>query len=429
MGYAGDCAALWERSADQRSKDTAGTVALLEAAAAGAAQGAPHAELVGSLAVAGSYAEPSFEWVGPAVQRSAEQWIAAIAAQLGMDGGCRPTLDATVFQELCAARVRPYFAPPQQEQRPQFVLAGESGRGRSLAPRRWREWPQSTAAFVWAFGRLADGEIKDAIPSILPVVLALVDDYDDRAKLRGLRLARALAERGDREFLRKSGVAGVVDSSVSRCLAYRADANELAAPLLEAAFQAALATGDVLYPSRGDPRYTEHWWRLADQLATNDVYIADNVAAATVLGAQVAPLADRLGPAIARHLRPLVGVVIHPLRSPASLAAPVCRLHAVMVRQMPALAAACPARVRAYVGDLVAALAVSWNSVAGKRAEPLCADAAVLRPLILDALRCLRALHPDAVRAAVDRLSAARPAVFAEWSAADAAAGQGDGTH
>ncbi|KAJ2715563.1 hypothetical protein H4R19_001145 [Coemansia spiralis] len=417
MRYAENCVELWERSAERRKEDAAGTVKLLEAAAAGAARGVPHQELVESLAVAGSYAEPTSDWASPDVQRGAEQWIAAIAAQLGVNGGCQPMLDAAMFRDLCAAHVRPYFA--QQHQHQQFVLAGESGRPQPLVAQRWREYPQSIAAFAWAFGRLADNEIKEAIPSILPVVLALVDDYDSRAKLSGMRLARALAARGDCEFLRKSGIAGVMDSSIGRCLAYRGDAEELAAPLLEAAFQAALATGDVLYPSSADPRYTEQWWRVVDRLITNDMYIAENVAAATVLGAQVAPLADRLGVAIARYLRPLVGVVTRPLHSPAYLAAPVCQLHAVMVRQVVALADACPPRARAYVGDFVAALAASWNSTTSTQAEALCNEIGVLRALITDAIRRLRALDPDAVQSAVDQLSSARPGVFAGWSEPD----------
>ncbi|KAJ2779251.1 hypothetical protein H4R18_004126 [Coemansia javaensis] len=424
MGYEECCCALWERTASQRAGDAAGTARMLERALAELPECAPlsRAQLVESLAVAASYAEADPDQPPAAqVQQGADRWLAAIAEQLGIVGSGGPVLGAALFRELCAARVQPYFARASggSQQQQQFALAGDARPATLIdAPPKWKQWPQSVAAFVWAFRHLADSEIQDAVPWILPVVVALADDYECGAKLRGLRLAQQLLARADGEFLRRSGVGAVIDSSARGCLTYRSDAGDRAPALLAAAFQTAIAAGDVVRPSAADPQRTAQWWTLVDRLITNDVYIAENVAATAALCAQIEPLCRRLGPAIARYLRALVGVVVHPLRSQAHLAPAVCAMHQVLVQQIQALAAACPERVRAYACELVAAMAVSWDSTASPRAAALQDQIARLRSLTLDAVRQIAALDPAAVAAAVQRLDSGRPGVFGEWAAA-----------
>ncbi|KAJ1729473.1 hypothetical protein LPJ61_003504, partial [Coemansia biformis] len=293
MGYEEDCDVLWERSTQQRSKDAIGTVELLSAAEAAvvAAREAPlpRAQLIALLAVAASYAAHDFDWVLPKVQQRGDSWITTIAKQLGIGTNSEPVIDAAIFREMCTARVQPYFARPAAPKQA-FTLAGETRLPDTIAARQWMEYPQCIAAFVWAFQHLADSDIGESISSILPVIITLVDDYDCQAQLWGLRLAQSLVVRGDSVFLRKSGICKVISDSAAKCLTYRSDANEFASTLMEAAFRTAIAACDVLYPSSADPRYTSQLWKLVSQVITNDVYIADNVVAATVLCAQVTPL-------------------------------------------------------------------------------------------------------------------------------------------
>ncbi|KAJ2083864.1 hypothetical protein H4R24_000516 [Coemansia sp. RSA 988] len=420
MDYEDCCTRLWRRNPKAQSSDTDVAIELLDRLESMLSTSAiPSREkLLDLLAVTCSLTIPGFDWAPPHLQQCADRCVNTLITQLGYNID-NFVLEASDFSTICVQYVKPYFgkAPP----RPQYTLMGSDRRDRAteFGSQQWKEYPQAIAVFIWMLQHLDRNQIEGAVPSILPVVTTLLDDYECWARLRGLDLAELLLRRANDKFLRGSGIAALIDSSLGNSLVYQADAGDLGPRLLEAAFHVAILASSVLYTDISDLRYTRQWWSLTDRLISNSIYVSDNVAANIVLCSQVTPLCKKLGPAIARHLRALIGVLTQHLHSPGTLSPEVCRLHLVLVDQFLALADACPLRISVYTSEIIAALAVSWNSYYEAGSSSPNADMREnikqLQSRTIDAIKTLSAIDPAIVRAVIQRLAEARPGVFSEW--------------
>ncbi|KAJ2544901.1 hypothetical protein EV175_005850, partial [Coemansia sp. RSA 1933] len=353
-----------------------------------------------SLAVASSFSDPGFSWTTEAIRIQANEWITAIAARLDIDLATS-SIDRNTFRTIYMSFVRPYFvttsqhstASGYQQVAPQntYVLMDggaadrSSGKNGQSDDARWRKNPQCIATFSWALSNLRNDAIADAISSILPVVLALVEDYECQAKLWGLRIATTLLRRKEWiEFMRKSGIVSVIDKSVRACLMYRSDTKEIAADLLASAFEAAVESARILYDDPQKSTYAQGWWLLVDKVVSNEMYVSDNIAASRVLCAQIGVLCGPLGCAVTRYLRPLVGILTQGLRSPVYLSQDICDLHLNIVRQLLVLIDACPQRIHVYGPEIVAALAYSWATSKHKTATGVLLDVDELQQGIVD---------------------------------------------
>ncbi|KAJ2476170.1 hypothetical protein IWW47_006376, partial [Coemansia sp. RSA 2052] len=278
---------------------------------------------------------------------------------------------------------------------------------------RWKKQPQCVATFTWALHRTRGEDIVGSIAYILPVILALVEDYDCQAKIWGLCAAQLLLDRSDAEFLRKSGIASVVEKSTRECLTFRSEPG-LGAELLRLGFETAIRLAQIMYVQRDDAKYTAQWWALTERVIANNMYISDNIAANSALCTQIAPLCLALGPAIARYLRPLVGILTRSLQSPIYLSPLICQLHVVAMEQLVALVSACSQRASVYCTEIVGALAYSWSGTRHKKSSEL-GNVDKARELAINVLRRLIKIAPGDVDAAVARLYSARPETFSAW--------------
>ncbi|KAJ2617364.1 hypothetical protein H4S08_000332 [Coemansia sp. RSA 1365] len=419
MDYKDCCSQLWKRNPQAHSSDTDTAIELLDRLEPTllTSEMPSHKTLLDLLAVASSLTVPGFDWAPLRLRQCADRCIAVLVTRMGYSAD-NYVLGISDFLEICAQYVRPYFG--KASSRPQYTLMGSDRRDRAteFGSQQWKEYPQAISAFTWSLQHLDNSQIENAVPSILPVITTLLDDYECWARLRGLDLAEMLLRRASDTFLRGSGIAALIDSSLGNSLVYQADAGDLGPKLLEAAFRVAILASSVLYTDISDPRYTRQWWGLTDRLITNSIYVSDNVAANIALCSQVAPLCQKLGPAIARHLRALIGVLTQHLHSPAMLSPKVCNLHIVLVGQFLALSDACPLRIAAYTSEIIGALAVSWNSssnINNFSATDMHEKIEQLRSRIINAVKALLAIDPASVRAAVQHLAEARPAAFSEW--------------
>ncbi|KAJ2006809.1 hypothetical protein GGI04_000923 [Coemansia thaxteri] len=381
------------------------------------AEGISREQWIESLAVAASFAVSGFEWAGPETLKQAERWTKVISEHLGMDA-YNGTLAPDVFRAMCTSHVKPYFgsrAGDRPSSQPQFTLLAGGKKTTLSDTDRWRKQPQCIATFTWALDHVEDKGIKELTSYILPVILALVEDYDCQAKIWGLRVAQVLLDRGGSEFLRKSGIAGLVDKSTRGCLVYRSESG--GAELLRLGFGTAIKVARIMYPLKDDSRYAQQWWMLAERVVANNVYVSENIAANSVLCEQCTPLCQALGPAIARYLRPLVGILAQCLHSPVYLSSSIAQLHLAAIGQFDALILACPQRASTYTADIVAALAYSWSSTLHEQCSGV-VNVGLIQELTLSVLGRLNHESPDIVGIAITRLHDARPAVFAQWKQA-----------
>ncbi|KAJ2900821.1 hypothetical protein IWW38_000196 [Coemansia aciculifera] len=374
---------------------------------------------IDSLAVAASFAAPGFEWADFETRALADKWIKEILSHLDI-GESDAKLPVDIFQTMCAKRVKPYFGSRSGGGRTSqqlYVLMNSDNIGSKSSfsdSDRWRKHPQCVATFTWALRRLRTEDIVESISSILPVVLALVEDYDCQAKLWGLRAAKLLLDNSDDQFLRKSGIAGVMEKSTRECLTFRSEPG-LGAELLQLGFETAIRLAQIMYVQRDDAKYTAHWWALTERVIANNMYISDNIAANSVLCAQIAPLCAALGPTIARYLRPLVGILTRSLHSPIYLSPLICQLHMAAMEQLLALIAACPQRASKYCLEIVGALAYSWSGTRHEKSSEL-KDVDNARELAQSVLKQLVKISPkDVIDTAVARLYEARPETFSAW--------------
>ncbi|KAJ1720040.1 hypothetical protein LPJ53_005273, partial [Coemansia erecta] len=158
-----------------------------------------------------------------------------------------------------------------------------------------------------------------------------------------------------------------------------------------------------------DPRYAEHWWKLAEKLVSNSLYVSDNVAALTVLCGNVSAICEALGPATARYMRPFVGRLTKGLHSPANMNPKLCQLHQVSLEQIKAIVKACPQRIHVYAAEIIAALAYSWTTAKGASSD----NVDQLKVSITDLIKTLHQICPDETKRAVSQL--VESGTVADW--------------
>ncbi|KAJ2641396.1 hypothetical protein GGF44_002140 [Coemansia sp. RSA 1694] len=425
MEYEAYYTSLWDQvlrssEAEQSYEDVRAKLAQLSAAIGSSenAKMVSREQWTDSLAVAASFAAPGFVWASSETVELADRWIAVILPHLDI-GVSDARLTPEIFRAMCAKRVKPYFGSRSggglTSQQSYVLMNGGNAGSKSLFSDsdRWKKQPQCVATFTWALHRTRGEDIVGSIAYILPVILALVEDYDCQAKIWGLCAAQLLLDRSDAEFLRKSGIASVVEKSTRECLTFRSEPG-LGAELLRLGFETAIRLAQIMYVQRDDAKYTAQWWALTERVIANNMYISDNIAANSALCAQIAPLCLALGPAIARYLRPLVGILTRSLQSPIYLSPLICQLHVVAMEQLVALVSACSQRVSVYCTEIVGALAYSWSGTRHKKSSEL-GNVDKARELAINVLRRLIKIAPGDVDAAVARLYSARPETFSAW--------------
>ncbi|KAJ2372533.1 hypothetical protein IW150_004072 [Coemansia sp. RSA 2607] len=255
--------------------------------------------------------------------------------------------------------------------------------------------------------KLLPDDTVGVISYILPVILALLDDYDTRTKTRGVDLAIVLMDKCSDEFLRKSGIAGMIEKSIEGSLIFRSDNEGL--ELLDVSFKASIRLTRIQYTQKSDPRYTEHWWKLAEKIVSNSLYVSDNVAALTILSANVSAICEALGPATARYMRPFVGLLTKGLHSPVYMNLKLCRLHQVSLDQIKAIVKACPQRIHVYAAEIIAALAYSWTTAKDASSD----DVDQLKGSTIDMIKTLYQVCPDETKRAVSQLI--ESGIAADW--------------
>ncbi|KAJ2842203.1 hypothetical protein IWW36_005993, partial [Coemansia brasiliensis] len=234
-----------------------------------------------------------------------------------------------------------------------YKLLNESatyGRAVHMEEQGWKRKKQSLSTFAWAFRRLE--EVEKGISGILPVVMALLEDYDGKGQLHGLAIGYELATRVP-DFMKRTGIAALLLASAKHHLVYKPDSPDRI-ELLDRAFATCVLVQSIAGAS------ADEWWAMADRVLVNFVYVGESVEAYGVLSLQIQWVCEKLGAGVSRMLRSFVGVVVRGLRWQAHGVEAVWKLHEVLVEQLEALVDACPWRMHRYVEELVAALAVAW---------------------------------------------------------------------
>ncbi|KAJ2780574.1 hypothetical protein GGI15_003499 [Coemansia interrupta] len=404
MEYESLYRSLWERLSQKGNSDSTDFAGLSNEIsrtelAIDAADTISREQWTESLAVAASMAVPGFPWSTPQVVEAAERWIGTIIAHIERKKDVEQSISGDVFRTICANSVQPYFKSVSRDSTSTYVLVGSKGtKSSNFSEQKWKSNPQCIACFSWALDKLLPEDTVDAISYILPVILALLDDYDTRAKTRGVNLAIVLLGKCSDEFLRKSGIAGMIEKSIEGSLIFRSDNDGL--ELLGTSFRASIQLTRIQYTQKSDPRYTEHWWKLAGKIVSNSLYVSDNVAALTVLCANVSAICEALGPATARYLRPFIGLLTKGLHSPAHMNPKLCQLHQVSLEQINAIANVCPQRIHVYAAEIIAALAYSWTT-----AKDASSDAVgQLKVSITDLVKNLHQICPEETKLALSQL-------------------------
>ncbi|KAJ2279537.1 hypothetical protein EV176_001459 [Coemansia sp. RSA 451] len=386
MGYLAFVEKLWD--VDVHAASDRDVCELVEQCTAQVDATVDRLQLVSSLAVAGAFSDVSMDYVTPRVQMLADKWITDLCSILNLNN-----LGSCEFNLICTDRVHPYFSEPSTKSQYK-LMHSDAQPGLLMGEPKWKKRSQCVGAFMWALSRLDASVMSESVAFVLPVTLALVDDYEYR--VQGLRASCLFVRNA--EFARRSGTGSVLLSSIRACLVYRSDAPQ-PHKLLHTAFTAFVVVADAIQVD------VQEWWALCDALVVNYGYVSDKIKELRVVCEQISIVCERLGVCVARYLRAFIGIVTHVLESGICVA----ELQHVAAEQVTALAKACPQRVSVYVPSVVAALARAWDSADNSP------GADKLRDEIHRALASLRETDADAVSRAVRSLQTARPGHFDTW--------------
>ncbi|KAG6853227.1 hypothetical protein C0991_005894 [Blastosporella zonata] len=176
-------------------------------------------------------------WVTPAARIIAEGAQDAKAAQWNADH------DA-LLTELLTHNIRPLF---QFSPHPNLDASGRKLRRPAGGPmatqdfyegQTWKTAPGAANLVSWAVRHTQRDWYENLWHLIIPPVMALMDDYEVRYKLRGVGIVSEMLREVPGQVLKRSGVDGLIRSSLNGCLSHLNDAET--PQLIEAAVDASL---------------------------------------------------------------------------------------------------------------------------------------------------------------------------------------------
>ncbi|EDR04901.1 uncharacterized protein LACBIDRAFT_303763 [Laccaria bicolor S238N-H82] len=222
----------------------------------------------------------------------------------------------------------------------------------------WKNSPGAATVVLWCVSNIQTNWYEEMWPLVIPPVMTLLDDYEAKYKLWGVRITLEMLKHVPKDLLRRTGVDGLLRSSLKTCLAHLQ--NPETGPLLRAAISAWLELVMMTTQFGSEQRFNELCALLGDGIM-EDVWLYSQDKPDAVLATLEAlpPVVQALGVGCARYLKDLIPQLVHPL-IPKLLVEPQLDMQLASLGVLQAVMEACPPRMHRWKGTILNGICRCW---------------------------------------------------------------------
>ncbi|KAK0505432.1 hypothetical protein EDD18DRAFT_1316381 [Armillaria luteobubalina] len=176
----------------------------------------------------------------------------------------------------------------------------------------WKEHPMTASLVLFVIKNIRSEDYEDLWHPVIPSVMSLLDDYEARYKIKGVRIVSEMLHIVPKMLLKHTGVDGLLLVSLNKCLGHLKDPES--PELLRVAISATLSLILLTTEHGTAQRFDQLCALLGDGIIrTVWIYASDSFEVILATVEVLPPLMKALDIGIARYLKALILQLVHPL--------------------------------------------------------------------------------------------------------------------
>ncbi|KAK0502216.1 hypothetical protein EDD18DRAFT_1458461, partial [Armillaria luteobubalina] len=176
----------------------------------------------------------------------------------------------------------------------------------------WKEHPMTASLVLFVIKNIRSEDYEDLWHPVIPSVMSLLDDYEARYKIKGVRIVSEMLHIVPKMLLKRTGVDGLLLVSLNKCLGHLKDPES--PELLRVAISATLSLILLTTEHGTAQRFDQLCALLGDGIiGTVWTYASDSFEVILATVEALPPLMKALDIGIARYLKALIPQLVHPL--------------------------------------------------------------------------------------------------------------------
>ncbi|KAI0253036.1 hypothetical protein BJV78DRAFT_1196075 [Lactifluus subvellereus] len=299
--------------------------------------------------------------------------IGALSSEiLGLEG--QPSLP--LLEEVLMKHMKPIFQGnphpmlnPETGRKLPRTAGGYAATQDAYEGQVWKVHPGIGNVLLWCVQQIDTDTYERLWYLIVPPVMTLLDDFEARYKLLGIRVVNAMLERAPLPLLNRTGVSELILASLHRALTFLHSPHTPA--ILRAAIPAAANLIERTTQPGSEQRFSQLCALLGDGVIGSVWMYSLEDADAVEASVNVLPVVvHALGIGTTRYLKALVPQLTHPLH-PIPYKKPHMALQLSSLRALGVVIRECAPRIENWKGTIVEGLAKCWVVLwDGKKTDP-----------------------------------------------------------
>ncbi|KAJ6512117.1 hypothetical protein C8R47DRAFT_1093598 [Mycena vitilis] len=225
----------------------------------------------------------------------------------------------------------------------------------------WKDHPGAANIVLWCVQHIPSNAYEDLWHLVIPPLMTLLDDYEARYKLMGVRIASLMLEGVPSSVLKRTGVDSLLMASLNRSLA------QLQSPETPRLLPAAISASLTLILLMTSPGSADRFDQLCSLLGDGIIggiwpYSSDRLPALLASIDALPSILEIMGVGCARYLKVLVAQLVHPL-APLEYERTSLELQISSLRALSAVINACPERIPHWKGTILNGVARCWVGI------------------------------------------------------------------
>ncbi|KAJ7490315.1 hypothetical protein B0H11DRAFT_2156580 [Mycena galericulata] len=222
----------------------------------------------------------------------------------------------------------------------------------------WKEHPGASNIVLWCVHHIESSAYEELWHLVIPPIMALLDDYEARYKLMGVRITAVMIEHVPSSVLKRTGVDSLLLASLNRSL------TQLQSPVTPVLLPAAISTSLSLIQLMTSVGSADRFDQLCALLGDGIIgsvwpYASDRLEALLASIEALPAVVETLGVGSARYLKVLVTQLVHPL-APLEYEKTSIALQISSLRALSAVIDACPERMTRWKGTILNGVGRCW---------------------------------------------------------------------
>ncbi|KAJ3551934.1 hypothetical protein NM688_g4421 [Phlebia brevispora] len=324
--------------------------------------------------------------------------------------------DIILVERVLSHHIKPIF-----QKNPHPDVNPETGRKstRSAAQldyyegQEWKRYPGILNVLSWCVRHIEGTNYERLWHLVIPPAMTLLDDYEARYKIPGVRVISEMLDRVPPELLRRTGIDGLILASLQGCF------TSLRKPETPTLLRLTIPTCVKLVEATTAPKSAQRFEQLCAVLGDGIIgsvwFYSTSEPESLAATLDMLPTVVRaLGLGVARYLKAMIPQLTYPLvTAPDNTTSTSVQL--ASAKALRVVIAVCAPRMQRWKGDILNGVCRCWVTLVESGASdnlPAQKEKLELRNILREVCQDLAHACPSVVQDEFTRLSTAKPSLF-----------------